>query len=525
MGAATPAVVALAVCAPAANATSKRVPTEYYAMNYPAISTDSPARRQMHLGAIARSGIDEIRTTIHWNEIEARPPTAAGHSWRFVRPDTWIGDAARAGLRTQLTFAYTPPWASGAKGLDNTFCRSFNTVSDYPADPAQYVAALRQMVRRYGRDGTFWDENPGLTRRPVRSWEIWNEQNLTSYWCPAPNPELYADLFVLAARAVKSIDPEATVVFGGMTLASPSGAFAAPGPFLRRATLRQPSIRGLADAIGIHAYPYEPPASQLNVIAQFREQLRHGTIPDTTPMLLNEIGWTTGGQYPLTEAQRVERYDRMTRDLPRTNCNVSGMTPHAWTTREQNINQETDFYGLAAPMTGNPYPAGRAYVDAAALMRGETAQDPPTAEIATCAGMPRIDRDDDGVPDEDDPFPVDPQRPGGGCSQRLADLTMLVVSATGKQERRAALRKYRAAQRRCIPCARKYAKLSKRIAAATGSKRDALRAKRQRLRHRCTPCMRRLQRLQRRTLAAPPDVIANLVERHDRARRRCTGRA
>jgi hypothetical protein len=523
-----PAVLAFGHGDFASASTSQRVPDGYYGVNYPAIGTDSDSQRRLHLAAIADSGLDEIRNTIHWNEIEPTAPTGTTHRYRFVRPDLWIGDAAREGLRTQATLTYTPDW----NDTDDLVCNVFGAVSHGPNDLNAYALALEQMVRRYGPGGSFWDEHPSLPYRPVRTWEIWNEQNLTSYWCPAPDAHRYAEMFVLAAEAVKRIRPNASVVVGGMTLASPSGSAVDPGSFLRAAVAHRPALAQLADAVAVHVYPQGSIEQQLQVFEVFRDELRQGNVPDSTPMLVNEVGWSTGGGNPFSEAERVDRYRLVTRDLPRTNCNVSGMVAHAWTTREQNRNQETDFYGIASPASGALYPAGAAFADTAALMLGRTADEPPTSELHTCDGMPPLDRDEDGVPDEEDYFPIDPDRdhppggggtPGAGCSQDLMDLTLRVVSTDGAQHR-TALAQYRSGKRRCIPCVSRLHKLKKRVASAGGRRRQVLRKRRRNLSRRCAPCLNELTSLQGAWLAATsPEAKSSIVEQHDTVRLGCDG--
>src|SRR2546429_540736 len=51
-----------------------------------------------------------------------------------------------------------------------------------PRDPADYVASLRALVARYGPAGSFWSENPSVPRRPLRTWQIWNEPQLRYQW-------------------------------------------------------------------------------------------------------------------------------------------------------------------------------------------------------------------------------------------------------------------------------------------------------------------------------------------------------
>ena len=507
-----------------------RVPESFYGINFTSIGDETQSQRRHHLARIAASGLKEIRTSVHWNEIEPHAPWRPDHAYDFdPRPDEWIGDAAREGLRTQVVFAYVPDW----NYTSDTLCELVNAVSHAPNDLNAYAKAIAEMVHRYGPAGTYWAEHPNLPRRPVKTWEIWNEQNLTSYWCPAPDPHRYAEMFVAAAQAIKAIDPTATVVVGGMTLASPTGNAKDPGQFLKAAVNHRPQFAALADAVGVHAYPQGALDEQLGVLALFRLELREGLIPDSTPMLVNELGWTTapGAANPFTEQERVDRYNLMTRALPRTNCNVSGMIPHAWTTREQNVNQETDFYGIAKPLTGELYPSGQAFADSVALMYGQRADPPPTATIDTCHGMPPLDRDGDGVADEDDYAPIDPQvtQPGDdpgpdpdpdGCSAALIQQTRVVVS-TGGAEQDAALKVYRRLRKACVPGLIRMVELKRKIKAADSpARRATLRQKRRTIKTRIAPCLGELERIQGEALVPGADVDA-LTAEHDAIRREC----
>jgi hypothetical protein len=518
------------LAAPAFADSPPRVPDSFFGINYPSIGDESQAQRRHHLAQIAAAGLKEIRISVHWNEVEPHAPWRPDHSYDFSpRPDDWIADAAREGLRTQIAFAYAPDWNETQDAL----CQTFGAVSHAPNDLSAYAKATEQMVRRYGPAGTLWSEHPEIPRRPVKTWEVWNEQNLTSYWCPEPDPHRYAEMFVGAANAINAIDPTATVVVGGMTFASPSGNAKDPGEFLRAAVTHRPALANLADAVGLHAYPQGPLDQQLAVAALFRIELRQGMIPDSTPMLINEIGWTTasGAANPFTEQERIDRYNLVAQSLPRTNCNVSGMIPHAWTTREQNVNQETDFYGIAKPLTGVLYPAGQAFADSVALMLGRSANAPPTANIDTCHGMPALDRDDDGVPDEDDPAPIDPEvtEPGddpgpppdpADCSAALINQTLRVVSTNGAAHK-AALKQYRQLRKQCVPGLKRMAKVKGKLRATDkAAKRAKLRRKHRNINARIAPCLIEMEAIQGAALLPGAD-FPGLVAQHDAVRRDC----
>ncbi len=61
-------------------------------------------------------------------------------------------------------------------------------------------------MTRYGPEGTFWEENPGLPYLPIRRWEIWNEENLATFaYHPYPAP--LARLLRLSGQVLHEADP------------------------------------------------------------------------------------------------------------------------------------------------------------------------------------------------------------------------------------------------------------------------------------------------------------------------------
>ncbi len=62
---------------------------------------------------------------------------------------------------------------------------------------------LEQAVLRYGPVGSFWVTHPALPERPIRTWQIWNEENF-KYFVAKPNPAEYGKLVKLSYTAIKS---------------------------------------------------------------------------------------------------------------------------------------------------------------------------------------------------------------------------------------------------------------------------------------------------------------------------------
>jgi hypothetical protein len=197
-------------------------------------------------------------------------------------------------------------------------------------------------------------------------------------------------MFMVAASAIHSVDSQAQVVTGG--LGSPSKEnvhHMSISEFLGRATARQPGLIRKASGAAVHIYPPTSGAKQLDRVVWFRDQLRQGGIPNRMPMLINEIGWPTGGsKSAVSEKERTKAYTSATMNIPRTNCNVMGMLPQSWTSNQQRNSDPEDWYGIASPVTAKPYPSARAYSRAAKLMRGKLSQAPPDKPLMVCPGMP-----------------------------------------------------------------------------------------------------------------------------------------
>jgi hypothetical protein len=253
-------------------------------------------------------------------------------------------------------------------------------------------------------------------------------------------------------------------------------------------------------------------------VAWFRSELRAGGIPDSTPMLINEIGWPTRGGNAISESERTQAYTAAMRTIPRTNCNVNGVLAHAWVSPESATNDPEHWWGIAHPVTATLYPSGVAFVAAVRLMRGELLTAPPSAIIAACAGMPEPEPGDGGAGGGST---TSPPMSTADCTRRLANLTRRIRSSDG-QERRALRRKYRRVSRRCVPCERRLATLRRKISRSEGAERARYRTRARQVRRRCRPCTRRLRRLERRIVnSTATQRRERLMARHQRVLRRC----
>jgi hypothetical protein len=215
----------------------------------------SDAELAADLDAIARTGARWVRFDVDWNSTQH----GGAHSWNWAAIDRFVVEARRRSLAIIGMLAYTPPWARPAG------CVSLKCL---PADPQAFAAFAAAAARRYGPGSDRAD-----LRGAIRAWEIWNEPNHLPFAQPAPDPVAYTRLLQAAYRAVKSVDPGATVITGGLAPAPDApGRSYQPGSFLW--AMYEAGAKGSFDAVGHHpyAYPFNPlNGKEWNAFTQTRD--------------------------------------------------------------------------------------------------------------------------------------------------------------------------------------------------------------------------------------------------------------
>jgi hypothetical protein len=329
-----------------------------------------------HAEAMAEAGIEWVRFSTAWRGEEANPPLGGQHAYDFQFLDRVVTVLAEQELPMGLTLYTTPVWAADLQNAEGCTV-NVNPRSDTFADFAAYAAAV---TARYGSDGKFWVENPDLPVAPLHGIEIWNEPNWNAFWCPAPEPEEYARMFVAAAKAVREVDPKVRIITGGLTSVFEDDVEAVAGGmdanlFIQRMMERRPEIAKLADAIGFHPYAVDVDGV-IDRIARFRAGLDENGLKDV-PIEINEAGWPTEGPaFPVAEPDRANLVADLATELWDSPCNVDGLAVYAWRTPETTPGASELFYGIADPETAEPYETGTAYADQIAESRDGPSPDP-----------------------------------------------------------------------------------------------------------------------------------------------------
>jgi len=148
--------------------------------------------------------------------------------------------------------------------------------------PAQYAAVASDLARE-------------LRGRNV-AYEVWNEQDDTTFWPNGPQPAAYTALLKAAYPAFKGADPNATVLVGGLV----------GNDFEFVEALYDNGAKGYFDGVGVHTDTaclttdpreyYREPSGRIGrySFTGYREvratMLAHG---DDKPVWMTELGWAT----------------------------------------------------------------------------------------------------------------------------------------------------------------------------------------------------------------------------------------
>lgn len=329
------ALLAAVALAAAPGAAAAKVPSGFLGVNVNG-PLDEPS---FDLAAEARTmraaGVRSWRVEFSWDQIEREPGT---YDWAAT--DRKVLAAAGAGIDVLGLAVRAPGWANG--GNVDPFVP--------PTDAATYGRFLTALVARYGPDGSLWTENPGVTRRPVRSWEVWNEPNIAVYFRRQPFMATYASLLRAAYPAIKKADPGATVVLAGMANFSWRD--------LERLLKTEKGLR--FDAAAVHPFTGKP-SGMIEILRRNRRVLdRYGR--RSRGLWLTELTWSSakGRKTPLTknwetteqgQAQRLTQAYRLLVQQ-RVRLKVARVFWYTWASRDDGGPNSFEYSGLRSTRGG-----------------------------------------------------------------------------------------------------------------------------------------------------------------------------
>lgn len=199
------------------------------------------AVHDLHGGDFARmqqGKVGAVRFPLGWRDIEPRDDE---FNWR--QSDELMSQLARRGLEPRPFVFGSPLWVA----------QNPATPPRSAADRRDFKQFLKEILRRYGRAGSFWEGK--RQRAPIRFLQILNEVNSKSFYPPRPRPREYGRLLKDSARAVRSVDRRVTIVLAGM-FGTPQADVAMTAWGYLRKLYRVKGIKRTFD--GVAAHPYSP---------------------------------------------------------------------------------------------------------------------------------------------------------------------------------------------------------------------------------------------------------------------------
>jgi hypothetical protein len=250
----------------------RRAPFGFFGTSLDGLISVSDLDRSNQGQLMVRSGVESIRVNFAW---DAAQPTSGPP--RFGGTDATVRFAAQHGLSVLPLVMYTPRWASSNPSAPNYMLYA-------PTDPNTYGAFLTALIRRYGPTGTFWAENPGLPRIPIRDWQIWNEPAFRYFWATPDYPRSYPRLLKVAYRAVHAADRHARVVMAGLASFNTTGA---SWTDLKR--FYRHGVRRYYDVLAIHPFSWN--LNRVIRTIQLNRKVQRRYHDSRKPIYLTELSW------------------------------------------------------------------------------------------------------------------------------------------------------------------------------------------------------------------------------------------
>lgn len=226
------------------------------------------AEQDRTVASLKQVGATWVRLSAQWKNVEPAVP-GSYDQWWLAHLDRGVELAHGAGLKIVFVVYDAPVWASGS------------TTRNTARNPQDYANFMAFLATRY--------------RGKVQAYEIWNEQNIGRFWT-SPSASAYTALLKATYPAVKTADPAAKVVFGGVSTSDYGYIEAAYGA----------GAKGFFDVMAVHPYTYcgtgSPDAVRRTSDGRITRdsflgyrEVRASMVAraDAKPIWVTEFGWNT----------------------------------------------------------------------------------------------------------------------------------------------------------------------------------------------------------------------------------------
>jgi hypothetical protein len=225
------------------------------------------------LDKLSQAGVHMVRDDFFWKAVEPKK-----NEWKPEAFDRLVNLITGSGMEVLAILNYGVDWAM-----------PHGSNSEVP--PEFFADYVGYMARHFsGR---------------IKYYEIGNEPDLFISWRPWPDPGHYGELLRASSRAIRENDPEARILFGGISPAEsyfygPNGSW----QFLLKVHSHHPELCQWFDILAIHPYSFLQASSPefgatehpvfvydlSGAVRQARRQLEKIGCPDKE-IWITEMGW------------------------------------------------------------------------------------------------------------------------------------------------------------------------------------------------------------------------------------------
>jgi hypothetical protein len=276
----------LAIFAAAAQA----VPATFWGV----VPQATPSQEQFQ--RLRAGGVDSVRISIDWAGVQ--PARGGALNWSGI--DGVVAKAATAGVEVLPFLNGAPAWAVPSVWIPG----SGHTVKAPGHLPAAGAAAtawssfVKGAVARYGPNGSFWAANPAVPKHPIRTWQIWNEENF-KYFVAKPSPAEYGRLVKLSYAALKGADAGSKLLLGGMFSRPKGGKSTTEKPkrvyfasdFLEQMYETTPGIKAKFNGVALH--PYTGRYQELTEEIEEVRKVQKANGDAGKGLWITELGWSS----------------------------------------------------------------------------------------------------------------------------------------------------------------------------------------------------------------------------------------
>ena len=232
------------------------------------------------------------RWPLYWDRVEVNP-----NQFDWAAYDELVATDIFHGLRINAILLGRPGFRQDGHSIANLYAPIFADGSDsaganVPINPnnpwAQFVY---QAVTRYKPGGVLAQQRGFAAGEGLRVWEIWNEPDVPHFW--TGGSDAYARLLKTAAIVIKTVDPDAKVVFGGLLFATDQHLLSNVMRQFSSDPLRN-NYNWFFDIVAVHSYDDPWRSGWLTKVV--RDALASYKL--TRPVWVNETGVSVWNDYP-----------------------------------------------------------------------------------------------------------------------------------------------------------------------------------------------------------------------------------